>query len=32
LPTTDEDPYDVMSIILEYETIDSQQRLELLAA
>ena len=32
LPTTDEDPYDVMNIILEYETIDSQQRLELLAA
>src|SRR5688572_7626444 len=32
LPTTDEDPYEVMNIILEWETIDAQQRLELLAA
>ena len=32
LPTTEDDPYDVMNIILEWETIDSQQRLELLAA
>ena len=32
LPATDEDPYEVMNIILEWETIDSQQRLELLAA
>src|SRR5262245_14158623 len=32
LPSTDEDPYDVMNIILEWETIDAQQRLELLAA
>lgn len=31
LPTTDDDPYDVMNIILEWETIDAQQRLELLA-
>jgi hypothetical protein len=32
LPSTDEDPYDVMNIILEWETIDAQQRLELLTA
>jgi len=32
LPSTDEDPYDVMNVILEWETIDAQQRLELLAA
>ena len=32
LPTTDDDPYEVMNIILEFETIDAQQRLELLAA
>ncbi len=32
LPSTDEDPYDVMNLILEWETIDAQQRLELLAA
>ena len=30
LPTTDEDPYDVMNMILEWETIDVKQRLELL--
>ncbi len=30
LPATDEDPCDVMNLILEYETIDAQQRLELL--
>lgn len=30
LPATDEDPYEVMNIILEWETIDAQQRLELL--
>ena len=32
LPSTDEDPYDVMNTILEWETIDAQQRLELLPA
>jgi hypothetical protein len=32
LPATDEDPYDVMNTILEWETIDAQQRLELLPA
>ena len=31
LPTTEDDPYDVMNTILEFETIDAQQRLELLA-
>jgi hypothetical protein len=32
LPSTDRDPYDVMSAILEWETVSEQQRLELLAA
>ena len=31
LPTTDDDPYDLMNTILKWETIDAQQRLELLA-
>lgn len=32
LPTTDEDAYEVMNIILEWETIEAKQRLERLAA
>jgi hypothetical protein len=32
LPSTDCDPYDVMEVILEFETVAEQQRLELLAA
>ncbi|MCS7045941.1 MAG: hypothetical protein NZO58_06265 [Gemmataceae bacterium] len=31
LPATDEDPYEVMNQILEFETVEAQQRLELLA-